>query len=173
MYCSEGAAKYDILNYIESCSSRSRRAPEQVAAAKDQKKLWPRQVLMAKAQPQPAVLKGWKEVAQFLGQSSSTVQGWAKEGMPIERSGHMVQALPDKLNLWLGRETREYIQFAAENVPICPQNCDAGLRVCVGAANGEIMRLKAFEQTLLSEEFCDHPRISQSERACLAVERFE
>ena len=76
---------------------------------------------MAKAQTQPAALKGCKEVAQFLGQPSSTVQGWAKEGMPIERRGHMVQALPYKLNLWLGRETREYIQIAAETPNLPPQ----------------------------------------------------
>jgi hypothetical protein len=69
---------------------------------------------MAKAKPQPAVLKGWRAVAQFLGQTSSTVQGWAKEGMPVERSGQMVQAFPDKLNLWLGRETREPLQIATQ-----------------------------------------------------------
>jgi hypothetical protein len=69
---------------------------------------------MAKAKPQPTVLKGWQAVAQFLGQPPSTVQGWAKEGMPVERRGQMVQALPDKLNLWLGRETRESLQSATE-----------------------------------------------------------
>jgi hypothetical protein len=69
---------------------------------------------MAKAKSQPAVLKGWARIAQFLGQPSSTVQRWAKEGMPVERTGRMVEALPDKLNLWLGRETREPVQIATE-----------------------------------------------------------
>jgi hypothetical protein len=34
--------------------------------------------------------------------------------MPVERSGQMVQAFPDKLNLWLGRETREPLQIATQ-----------------------------------------------------------
>jgi phage terminase Nu1 subunit (DNA packaging protein) len=69
---------------------------------------------MARVKSQPAVLKGWKEIAQFLGQPSSTIQRWAKEGMPVERKGRMVQALADKLNLWLERETREPVQIATE-----------------------------------------------------------
>lgn len=76
---------------------------------------------MAKAKPQPAVLKGWTAVAQFLGQPSSTVQGWAKEGMPVERSGQMVQAFPDRLNLWLARETREPLQLATETPDLPPE----------------------------------------------------
>jgi len=76
---------------------------------------------MAKAKPQPAVLKGWQAVAQFLGQPSSTVRGWAKEGMPVERSGQMVQAFPEKLNLWLGRETRESLQIATQTPDLPPE----------------------------------------------------
>ena len=51
---------------------------------------------------------------QFLGQPTSTVQRWAKEGMPVKRTGRMVQAFPDKLNLWLGRVTHEPVQIATE-----------------------------------------------------------
>jgi hypothetical protein len=67
-----------------------------------------------KAKPQRTKLKGWKAIAQFLGQPSSTVQRWAKEGMPIERSGRTVQVFFDKLNLWLGRDTHEPVQIATE-----------------------------------------------------------
>jgi hypothetical protein len=69
---------------------------------------------MAEAKSQPTSLKGWKAIAQFLGQPSSTAQRWAKEGMPVERTGRMVQAFPDKLNLWLGRVTHEPVQIATE-----------------------------------------------------------
>ena len=82
---------------------------------------------MAKAKPQSAVLKGWKAVAQFLGQPPSTVQGWAKEGMPVERSGQMVQAFPDKLNLWLGRETGEPLHLAIQTSDL-PPNYQVGQR---------------------------------------------
>ena len=44
----------------------------------------------------------------------STAHRWAREGMPIERKGRMVEAIPDKLNVWLGRETHEPVQIATE-----------------------------------------------------------
>jgi hypothetical protein len=49
-----------------------------------------------------------------LGQPTSTARRWAKEGMPVERKGRRVEAWPDKLNLWLGHETREPVQIATE-----------------------------------------------------------
>ena len=67
-----------------------------------------------KTKPKPAVLEGWNQIAHFLGQPTSTAQRWAKEGMPVERSGRVVQAYPDKLNLWLGRVTHEPVQIATE-----------------------------------------------------------
>src|SRR5256885_16641811 len=67
-----------------------------------------------KPKPRPAVLEGWNQIAHFLGQPTSTAQRWAKEGMPVERKGRAVLAWPDKLNLWLGRETREPVQIATE-----------------------------------------------------------
>ncbi len=69
---------------------------------------------MVKTKPQPKLLKGWKDIAQFLGQPSSTAQRWAKEGMPVERKGRMVEAQPEKLNLWLGRVSHEPVQIATE-----------------------------------------------------------
>ena len=33
----------------------------------------------------PAVLKGWQEIAAFLGEPVSVVQRWAAEGMPVRR----------------------------------------------------------------------------------------
>ena len=69
---------------------------------------------MPKVRSQPAVLKGWKEIARFLGQLTSAAQRWAKEGMPVERKGRMVEAQPEKLNLWLGRVSHEPVQIATE-----------------------------------------------------------
>ena len=51
------------------------------------------------------VLKGWSEVAKFLGQPVSVAERWAKSGMPVEREGRHVTALREKLNLWLGQES--------------------------------------------------------------------
>ena len=71
-------------------------------------------VPMPKAKPKSTVLKGWKDIARFLGQPSSTAQRWAREGMPVEREGRMVEAQPDKLNHWLGRPSHEPVQIATE-----------------------------------------------------------
>ena len=73
---------------------------------------------MPKAKLKAAALKGWKDIAQFLGQPSSTAQRWAREGMPVEREGRMVEAQPDKLNLWLGRVSREPVQIATETADL-------------------------------------------------------
>ena len=61
------------------------------------------QKLKSKAQPQ--TLKGWQEVAEFLGQAVSVAQRWGKEGMPVTRRGRFVAASPEELNKWLGRES--------------------------------------------------------------------
>jgi len=37
----------------------------------------------------------------------STVQRWAKEGMPVQRAGRKVTANSDELNRWLQRTTGE------------------------------------------------------------------
>ena len=69
---------------------------------------------MARAKPQAVVLKGWKEIAQFLGQPTSTAQRWTREGLPVERKARMVEAQPDKLNQWLGRVSHEPVHIATE-----------------------------------------------------------
>jgi hypothetical protein len=73
---------------------------------------------MPKAKVKPVVLKGWREIAHFLGQPSTTAQRWAREGMPVERHGRMVEAQPEKLNLWLGRVSHEPVQIATETADL-------------------------------------------------------
>jgi hypothetical protein len=67
---------------------------------------------------QPALLKGWQEIASFLGLPVSTVRRWAKFGMPISREGRRVQASPEELNRWLGREVSEPVQIANEGIDL-------------------------------------------------------
>jgi len=61
---------------------------------------------------QAALLKGWQQIANFLGLPISTVQRWAKSGMPVSRGGRRVEASPEELNRWLGREVSEPVQIA-------------------------------------------------------------
>ena len=53
----------------------------------------------------PDALKGWKQIADFLGQPVPVVQHWGRTGMPVRREGRNIVASPDELNRWLGRES--------------------------------------------------------------------
>jgi hypothetical protein len=67
-----------------------------------------------KAEP----LKGWQQIAAFLGQPVSIAQRWAKSGMPVSRDARHVIAKTEELNGWLGRES------AGEPVQIATQETD-------------------------------------------------
>jgi len=62
-----------------------------------------------KSKDQPAPLKGYQQIAEFLGQLSSVAERWAKTGMPVTRQGRLVVASPEELNKWLGRESGEHV----------------------------------------------------------------
>jgi hypothetical protein len=60
-------------------------------------------------------LKGWKNIAEFLGQPLSVAQRWAKSGMPVAHEGRSVTATAEELNRWLGRESSgEPVTIATE-----------------------------------------------------------
>ena len=61
---------------------------------------------MPKAKPKSKgrVLKGWGEIAEFLGQTLSVAQRWQNEGMPVTREGRFVYASPEALTAWVGTE---------------------------------------------------------------------
>jgi len=52
----------------------------------------------------PSRLKGWKAIAEFLGQTSAVAQRWHKEGMPVNIEGRFVYADPEALTQWVGTE---------------------------------------------------------------------
>ena len=66
----------------------------------------------------PGLLNGWQEIATFLGLPISTAQRWAKSGMPVTRDGRRVQASPEQLNNWMGRETSEPVHIATESTDL-------------------------------------------------------
>lgn len=53
----------------------------------------------------PGLLRGWKQIAEYLSQPTSTAQRWAKQGMPVHRERRNVVADPVELNAWLGKES--------------------------------------------------------------------
>jgi hypothetical protein len=54
---------------------------------------------------QPEILKGWKQIAEFLGEPISVVKRWKSEGMPVREQGRFVTSSPAELTAWLGRES--------------------------------------------------------------------
>jgi hypothetical protein len=66
----------------------------------------------ATAQQESAQLKGWQQIASFLGQPVSAAQRWEHQGMPVKREGRFVTTSPAELNRWLGRESGEPVHVA-------------------------------------------------------------
>ena len=60
-------------------------------------------------------LKGWQQIATFLGLPISAAQRWARSGMPVTREGRRVKASPEELNRWMERETSEPVHIATES----------------------------------------------------------
>jgi hypothetical protein len=74
---------------------------------------------VADAKSELEVLKGWAEIARFLGQPISVAERWAKSGMPLRREGRHVTASPAELNKWLGRESAgEPVHISAETADL-------------------------------------------------------
>jgi hypothetical protein len=55
-----------------------------------------------KSKSQNEVLKGWAEIAKFLGQTVAVAQRWGRSGMPVTHSGRAVHAVPEELSNWVG-----------------------------------------------------------------------
>src|SRR5580692_3513042 len=66
----------------------------------------------------PETLKGWQQIAAFLGEPVSVVQRWASEGMPVHREGRFVATSPEELNAWLGEESGKPVHAAVETTDL-------------------------------------------------------
>ena len=91
-------------------------------------------------------LKGWNEIARFLGQPVAVAQRWARSGMPVIREGRFMYASPEELSRYLGRE-------AGLDVPvhIATENMDlsADLKRALAHARAVNQDKKRKHQTLL------------------------
>jgi hypothetical protein len=72
-----------------------------------------------KPKPESDALKGWQEIAAFLGQPLPVAQRWADSGMPVEKRGRYVYSSREQLNRWLGRESAgEPVQIATDETDL-------------------------------------------------------
>lgn len=70
---------------------------------------------------QPETLKGWKQIAAFLGHPSAVVQRWATEGMPVRREGRFVVTTPEELNAWLGKQSGKPVHAMTESTDLAAE----------------------------------------------------
>jgi hypothetical protein len=66
-------------------------------------------VKRSKAPPEAAerteTLKGWRQIAQFLGEPVSVVKRWKTEGMPVTEQGRFVSSSSEALTEWLRQQS--------------------------------------------------------------------
>lgn len=74
----------------------------------------------AKPKVQNERLKGWTEIASFLGQPVAVAQRWARSGMPVTREGRFIYASREELSGYLGREAGldVPVHIATENMDL-------------------------------------------------------
>jgi hypothetical protein len=70
----------------------------------------------AKSKSKSHALKGWGQIAAFLGQPVAVAQRWQKSGMPVTREGRFVYASREELTAWVGSERgrSEPVHIASE-----------------------------------------------------------
>lgn len=79
----------------------------------------PKKSTSTKTEDHSPMLKGWREIAEYLGQPVSVAERWAAEGMPIEHKGRSVVASRESLRQWLGRESAgEPVQIASDSTDL-------------------------------------------------------
>ncbi len=71
-----------------------------------------------KTEDTPEILKGWKQIASFLGEPVSVVERWGAEGMPVQRQGRLVTTTPAELNAWMGKESGKPVQVATDDTDL-------------------------------------------------------
>jgi hypothetical protein len=69
----------------------------------------------------PQTLRGWEQIAAFLGHPAAVVQRWASEGMPLRRQGRYVETTPEELNAWLGKESGKPVHVATETTDLAAE----------------------------------------------------
>src|SRR6266568_3830610 len=65
-------------------------------------------------------LKGWNDIASFLGQPVAVAHRWARSGMPVTREGRFMYASREELSRYIGREAglAVPVHIATENMDL-------------------------------------------------------
>jgi hypothetical protein len=72
----------------------------------------------SKPQCEQHQLKGWKQIADFLGEPPSVAQRWASTGMPVRRQGRYVTTTPAEINEWLGIQSGKPVHVVTDKTDL-------------------------------------------------------
>lgn len=81
----------------------------------------PKQRSTKKPASKPELLKGWKEIAEFLGEPISVVKRWKTEGLPVAEQGRLITSSPEQLSAWLGRESGRPVQLVTPETDLASE----------------------------------------------------
>src|SRR5579872_1057896 len=70
---------------------------------------------------QTGVLKGWKQISEFLGEPPSVMQRWASTGMPVHRDGRYVTTTTKELNDWLGQQSGKPVHVITDETDLASE----------------------------------------------------
>jgi len=66
-------------------------------------------------------LKGWQQIAAFLGEPPSVAQRWASDGMPLRRDGRFVTTTKTELNNWMAKESGKPVHVATDETDLASE----------------------------------------------------
>ena len=72
----------------------------------------------SEASSDAGILKGWKQIAEFLGEPVSVVQRWGSTGMPVRREGRFVSSPVKELNDWLGKQSGKPVHVVTDETDL-------------------------------------------------------
>jgi hypothetical protein len=101
--------------------TRRARRPLRLSRPKVAYSEMPKHAKKSDAATQPEGLKGWQQIAAYLGHPAAVVERWASEGMPVRRPGRFVTTTPAELNAWLGKESGKPRHIATENTDLAAE----------------------------------------------------
>jgi hypothetical protein len=77
-----------------------------------------KQPFITKKNKTSTILKGWQQIAAYLGHPPAVVQRWASDGMPVRKQGRYVETTLEELNQWLGKQSGKPVHFATTNTDL-------------------------------------------------------
>lgn len=103
---------------VSSKSSSSKSASSRHASPTNDSSKHPPSSTKSASTAETGILKGWKQISEFLGEPASVVQRWASTGMPVHREGRFVTTTTKELNQWLGQQSGKPVHVITDETDL-------------------------------------------------------